>query len=253
MKKAKLLAVAIPNPAGRSRYFAMSSVQPPSGHSLAKWFFLIDDVRVPAPRQQISEAIVRAQASVPADRVIIRDQNSPSDQAIGDHAPVDLAQGNVFYTVERCDAPPAAPCNLPPKLAFSVDDKVEEVLTGTQTGQSLFDLFALPAGRTLFRDYESPNDHAVSLTESVQFAEGPVFYTRGATVDEVEITIDRTPHKVKAGNYSVADLKRIGGVPATLQLDQIVNGVITPLPETATVCVEGGEVFISHPRDACSS
>ena len=54
----------------------MQSNSNSDGHSPAKWFFTVDDQRFPAPRPLISEAIIRAQASVPADRVIVRDHNS---------------------------------------------------------------------------------------------------------------------------------------------------------------------------------
>ncbi len=223
------------------------------GHSPAKWFFTVGDVRIPAPRRQISEAIIRAQASVPADRVIVREHNSPSDEVIADGAPVDLARGNVFYTVPRCEVRPAAPCEAPPKLAFSVDDVVEEVLIGTQTGQSLIELFAIQPGRLLIRDLESPNDQPITPTAQVHFEDGPVFYTREGNHDEVGIKIDGKDYMVKPGEYAVPDIKRIGGVPPTLQLDQIVDQIFKPLPDTATVCIKGGEVFVSSPRTACSS
>lgn len=223
------------------------------GRSPAKWFFTIDDKRVPAPRQQISESIIRAQASVPADRVIVRDHNSPGDQVIGDHSPVDLAQGNVFYTVARCEARPPAPCGMPAKLAFSVDDTVEETPTGAQTGQSLIDLFAVPPDRVLIRDLESPNDQPIRAADGVMFTEGPVFYTRATAVCDVEIKIDGKDYKVKPGEYAVTEIKRIGGVAPTLQLDQIIDQVFKPLVDTGTVCVRGGEVFISSPHKACSS
>lgn len=224
-----------------------------SGHSPAKWFLTVSDVRIPAPRRQISEAIIRAQASVPADRVIVRDHNSHSDEVIADGASVDLARGNVFYTVPRCEARPAAPCEAPPKLAFSVDDLVEEVVTGAQTGQSLSELFAIQPGRLLIRDLESPNDQPITPAAEVRFEDGPVFYTREGNRGEVDIKIDGKDYKVKPGEYAVPEIKRIGGVPPTLQLDQIVDQVFKPLSDTATVCIKGGEIFVSSPRTACSS
>jgi hypothetical protein len=70
---------------------------------------------------------------------------------------------------------------------------------------------------------------------------------------EVEITIDKKVHKLKPGEYTVAQLKTIGGVAATLELEQVIKGVLTPLPDDGKVNIEGGEVFVSHPRSGGSS
>jgi hypothetical protein len=224
----------------------------PGGLAPAKWFFTVDDQRIPAPLQQISEAILRAQASVPADRVLVRDHNSADDEVIAADSSVNLVDGNVFYTVARYDARPPAPCKAPAKLALSVDDEVEEILSGHQTGQSVRDLFEIKSDHALYRDHESPVDQAIGPKDAVHYGDGPVFYTR-AVHEFVEIKIDAKPYKIKAGDHAVTELKQIGGVPVTLQLDQIINGTFVPLADTATVCITGGEVFISHPRDGGSS
>ncbi len=223
------------------------------GQSPAKWFLTIDDRRIPAPRRAISEAIIRAQAPVPPDRVIVRDHNSPNDPVLADGAEVDLGQGNVFYTIGRCDARQPASCGGQPKLAFSVDDRVEEVLIPSQTANSLLDLFGIDHSKVLFRDYESPNDVPINAEEPVQYEAGPVFYTRAAPVCEVAITIDGKSYNVLPGDYSVGRIKEIGGVPAAFELSQVINRVLTPLPDSGTVCIKGGEVFVSHPRSGGSS
>jgi hypothetical protein len=48
-------------------------------------------------------------------------------------------------------------------------------------------------------------------------------------------------------------LKILAGVPPAKELEQIVNGVLTPLADNASVEICGGEVFISHARRGGSS
>ena len=43
------------------------------------------------------------------------------------------------------------------------------------------------------------------------------------------------------------------GIPAARELEQIINGVLTPLLDTASIDIQGGEVFISHARRGGSS
>lgn len=69
----------------------------------------------------------------------------------------------------------------------------------------------------------------------------------------VEVVVDQTPRKVEAGSYLVSAFKREVGVPAEKELDQIVNGTITPLDDNATIVITGGEVFISHERTGGAS
>jgi hypothetical protein len=69
----------------------------------------------------------------------------------------------------------------------------------------------------------------------------------------VEVTVDRIVKKVQAGPYRVSVFKHDVGVPPEKELDQIVNGVITPLNDDATIVIAGGEVFISHERTGRAS
>jgi len=219
----------------------------------AKWFLTLDDQRVSAPRRVIGVAVIRAQAAVPSDRVIVRDHNSPDDEVLDDHAEVDLSVGNVFYTLPRCDAPAPKPCATPTKVAFSIDDRVEEAFNRQQTGGTLLDLFGLDRVRLLFRDHESPVDEPIKLDEPVRYEDGPVFFSRHQDQRLVEISIDRKTFAVKPGEHTVTALKTLVGVPAADELEQVINGKLTPLPDDGNVHIKGGEVFISHPRSGGSS
>jgi hypothetical protein len=155
---------------------------------LAKWAAVVDDTLVPMPQRRIPVSVIRAQSSIPEGRTLVRDHNSPDDVVLRDDI-VDLADGNVFYTLSNCDVQPRPSCASPAKLAFIVNDRAEVTVRGDQTGQMLKELFSLPHNATLVRDYQGPDDSPIELSEQVRFADGPVFYTRQIKA-ELEITVN---------------------------------------------------------------
>lgn len=70
---------------------------------------------------------------------------------------------------------------------------------------------------------------------------------------EVKITIDNKGYEVKPGEHGVAALKELAGIPAAKELEEIINGILTPLADDAKVMIHGGEVFLSHARRGGSS
>src|SRR5437762_10149354 len=69
----------------------------------------------------------------------------------------------------------------------------------------------------------------------------------------VTITINDVPKTIHRGNQKVEDLKKLGGVPLADELEQLINGKLTPLTDDGRVTVKGEEVFVSHPKDSGSS
>lgn len=67
------------------------------------------------------------------------------------------------------------------------------------------------------------------------------------------ITIDNLEHKTRLGKHSVAEIKTLGSVPLAYDLEQIIGGKLTLLPDDGEVQIEGKEVFVSHPKDGDSS
>lgn len=70
---------------------------------------------------------------------------------------------------------------------------------------------------------------------------------------DVTIRINNVELKIKRGSYTVAQLKKIGGVKASDEMDALESHKLTPLDDSATVIIKGGEQFISHVRDGSSS
>lgn len=69
----------------------------------------------------------------------------------------------------------------------------------------------------------------------------------------VTIVINNQKKEIHRGRATVAEIKQVGGVPAADELEQVIAGKLTPLPDDGAVTIKGGEIFISHPRDSGSS
>jgi len=70
---------------------------------------------------------------------------------------------------------------------------------------------------------------------------------------QVTITVDTKPYKIHRGRQTVAAIKTVAGVPLAFDLEQLVEGKLTPLADDASVTLKGGEVFLSHPKDGGAS
>lgn len=71
--------------------------------------------------------------------------------------------------------------------------------------------------------------------------------------DTVTITINEPSFEVHRGRWSVVDLKKLASVALADELEQLIDGKLTPLPDAGHVTIKGGEVFVSHPKDSASS
>ena len=70
---------------------------------------------------------------------------------------------------------------------------------------------------------------------------------------EVKITINKIVMTIHRGRNTVVEIKKLGGVPLADELEQLIDGKLTPLPDDGAVTIKGKEVFISHPRSGGSS
>jgi hypothetical protein len=143
----------------------------------AKWAAVVDDTVVPMPGRKVNASVITAQASIPDGHLLVRDHNSPDDVVVRRDSVVDLAEGNVFYTVPECDVQPKGACDAPAKLAFVVDDRYEVTIRSAQTGQTILELFNLARNASLVRDDIGRVDEPIDPSAPVLFVEGPVFYT----------------------------------------------------------------------------
>lgn len=79
------------------------------------------------------------------------------------------------------------------------------------------------------------------------------FFSKKKEDKLVAIRINNIERKVLPGIYKVTELKKIGGVSASHELEQKINDKLTPLDDNSSVDIKGCEEFFSHVRDGSSS
>jgi len=175
--------------------------------SAPKWAALVGDRLFPLPRRKLTAREILDQSEHGLDVVLVRDHGGVHDVMLDYDATVDLADGNVFLVVPRCEAKPNTPCTEPTKRAFVCDDEWEVSLISQQTGRTLKRLFNLPADAVLLRDHESPNDRPVADDERVEFQDGPVFTCRGQGAEHgIKIVVNGREKTVEGKRISYAEL-----------------------------------------------
>lgn len=223
-----------------------TSVEKLCEQATAKWAAVVDDVVIAAPRRVVSVSVIKAQASMPDDFVLVRDHNSPNDIVMRDDTQIDLAEGNVFYRLKRCEVQPVNSCHDAAKLAFIVDDRAEITVRAEQNGKMLRDLFGLAPHVQLIRDTEGPDDQNVALDVIVKFVDGPVFFSR-QTQAGLKITVNNlvfTEHegvKVKMTGLEIATLAYPEKPSETKVIFLSDNGREVPLTEV--LHIKGCESF----------
>lgn len=69
----------------------------------------------------------------------------------------------------------------------------------------------------------------------------------------VSITVDTKPRNIHRGRRTVTEIKEVGEVPLAFDLEQLIDGKLTLLPDDGSVTIKGGEQFFSHPKDGGAS
>lgn len=69
----------------------------------------------------------------------------------------------------------------------------------------------------------------------------------------VEIHVNNVPYSISRGKHTVADIKKLANVPAGHELEEVIDGKLTPLKDDASVLIKGCEQFFSHVRDGSSA
>ncbi len=217
-----------------------STCQPAS-----KWLALVNDENVHAPNRKVTAQILKDQAGVPADHVLVREHGSQHDLAFDNDATLDLAEGNVFVTMPRCEYRPRGGCEGPAKRAFFVDDVPEVTLRADQTGRTLRELFGLTVAVRLLRDHESPQDEAIGPNVTVRFADGPVFYTRRAEAG-LTITVNKQTFGTADGVRPKISGREIANLITTqpAEVVRLKNAKEIPVGLDEEVTLKGCEEFM---------
>jgi len=64
----------------------------------------------------------------------------------------------------------------------------------------------------------------------------------------VKIKVNNIVVEIHRGHQTVAKIKQVGGVPLADDLNQMIDGKLTQLPDDGAVTIKGGEEFFSQPK-----
>lgn len=217
----------------------------PNCQPASKWLALVNDENVHAPSRRVKARVLKTQAGVPEDHILVRDHESSRDVAFDDDDLIDLAEGNVFVTMSRCEVVSSGGCASRPKLAWFVDDRPEITLLAEQSGRTLRELFGLTIATRVFRDAESPQDELIEPEKNIQFPDGPVFYSRRPGVG-LTITVNKQTFGTQDGVKPEMTGREIGNLVTDkpCEVKQLVKGKPEiDIPLNAKVMIHGCEEF----------
>lgn len=124
------------------------------------------------------------------------------------------------------------------------------------TGSQLKLLGNIADGFMVFYSLKNSSDtRQVADTDTVDLSTPGIdrFYSEAIPIATVIIGIDGKEYPVKAGTYSVSKIKEIGKINPAYEVEQLIDGKLTPLDDNAMVQIQGGEQFFSHARDGSSA
>lgn len=138
-------------------------------------------------------------------------------------------------------------------LEFRLEDKKHMWDKPFITGVELRKLGGVEEGDEIWLSVAGPHDdELIADTSRVDLTRAGLerFHV---VKQEVIIRINNVEHKIKRGTYTVTQLKKVGNVKASDEMDALEGHKLNPLDDEATVVIKGGEQFISHVRDGSSS
>ncbi len=206
-----------------------------------KFQFLLNKTYQHWPKPFINEAELRKLGNIQANMQLFWKVQG-QDELITDKNPVDLAREGIeqIYSIEK------------ERSQFIINGKLfvshEPVVTETE----IRTIGKISAGDIIYLKVEGP-DRLLEAGQIIDLRPYPIEEFYSVSDKMVEIKIDNKPYKVKPSKHLVAELKKIGGVKPSHDLDQLINGKLVPLDDNDYVVIKGGEEFKSHPKDGSSS
>lgn len=218
----------------------------PDAQGVRVLILIIEGEKFEWHKQYITSAEIKNLAGIdPAKEIYLSLKEPWDDELISDEERVDLARPGIeeFHVKQ--------------KLKFILRDKEYEWHKQSITGAQLRKLGNISEKEEIYLEIARPwDDELIKDDTKVDLARPGIerFIARkngGETL--VEIKINDKPYPVKRGRYTVSELKKIGGVPSADELEELIDGKLTPLDDQATVLIKGCEQFFSHKRDGSSS
>lgn len=147
--------------------------------------------------------------------------------------------------------------NGKPLLELKVNNKKYEWWSQYISGTEVRKLGNIPKEDKLFLDIERPwEDEVIFDDTKVDLARPGIeeFYSNKHEGPRlVKIEVNDKEYQITRGKHSVAEIKNVGGVPVAHDLEELIDGKLTPLADVAFVLIKGCEKFFGHVRDGSSS
>lgn len=125
------------------------------------------------------------------------------------------------------------------------------------TGTEIREIAKIQDDESLFLAIERPwEDELISNETKVDLARPGIehfFSKKQGTKKFVLIYINNVEIPIERGKYSVVEIKNVGNVPISHELEELIKGKLTPLEDNAIILIKGNEKFFSHVRDGVSS
>ena len=197
-------------------------------------------------KEYISGIEIKQLGGIPTDVEIYLSVKKPwEDELILNEGKVNLARPEIehFYCKK--------------KLELTVNGKMYIWFKQYISGLEIKQLAKIEESAELFLAIVRPwEDEQVPDEKTIDLARPGIehFYTKKHCEENLAtIFIDRKEIKTARGKYTVAEIKKLGQVPISYDLEEVINGVLTPLDDNGNVFIKGSEVFISHVKDGSSS
>jgi hypothetical protein len=125
------------------------------------------------------------------------------------------------------------------------------------TGSEIRKLGEIPPDHEIHLGLKRPYDDQLVTDESRQDLALPGldhFYSKKPGEHHlVKIFINRKEYPIQRGKHTVSALKTLGKVPLDYELQEMIDGKLTPLPDNGTVLIKGCEEFFSTVKGGGSS
>lgn len=144
-----------------------------------------------------------------------------------------------------------------PVLEITINGKKFEWTEQYITGLQVRKLGEIPKEDKIFLDIEKPwEDEPIEDNTKVDIARPGIeqfFSCKHQDERLVTIHINGKEYKIHRGKHTVAEIKKIGNVPLSHDLEEMIKGKLTPLDDNGNVVIKGCEEFFSHVKDGSSS
>ena len=185
-------------------------------------------------------------ASIPTDTELYLSIDRPyEDELIENDKKINLARPAVEYFFVK------------KKLKLKIGETVYDWYKQYISRAELVSLGKLNPESEIYLSVKKPwEDELITESTIVDLARPGIehFYVSDSDNGKmVTILINGNPKVIKRGRYSVSEIKTLGGIPSTHELEELIEGKLTPLDDNASVLIKGNEQFFSHVRDGASS